>query len=166
MTMRNMTPWKWGRSRVVPAAREATERYLEPLHYAMNELFREFTRSAFPGFGEEQGTFYPDVNMTEDEREVKVTAELPGMDENDIEISLTDETLTIKGEKKTEREEKGKESYYMERTFGSFQRVLPLSGRIDATKADATFKKGVLSITLPKLEAGKAESKKIRIKTT
>ncbi len=88
------------------------------------------------------------------------------MDEKDIEINLSKDTLTIKGEKKTETEKKDREAYYMERSFGSFSRVIPMPADVDPDKAEATFKKGVLSITLPKIVAEKKAQKKIQIKSS
>jgi HSP20 family protein len=77
---------------------------------------------------------------------------------------LADSSLTVKGEKKEEKEGKGKDYYHMERSYGSFQRVIPLPEGIDAKKAEAKFKKGILSITLPKTEQANAKMKKIEIK--
>ena len=102
--------------------------------------------------------------MTEDENSIYVTAELPGLDEKEIDINLSKDSLTIKGEKREEREEKGKESYYMERSFGTFSRVIPIPVEVNPDKVEATFKKGVLNITLPKAQKEKKEQKKIKIK--
>ena len=134
----------------------------------MNRLFDDF----FKGTGikpwaeemESLGTFSPQVNMTEDEKSIQVSAELPGLDEKDLEISLSKDSLTIKGEKRQENEHKDKEAYYLERSFGTFTRVLPVPKDVNTEKAEASFKKGVLTITLPKLEREKQAQKKIRIK--
>ncbi|MFY9399689.1 MAG: Hsp20/alpha crystallin family protein [Desulfomonilia bacterium] len=136
----------------------------------MNRLFDDFFKGfGLRPFGEEMeaaGTFYPQVDMTEDENAVYVTAELPGLDEKDIEINLSKDSITLKGEKKEEREEKGKESYYMERSYGSFTRVLPIPVEINPDKVEATFKKGVLNITMPKVQTEKKEQRKIKIKSS
>jgi len=87
------------------------------------------------------------------------------MDEKDVEVLLSDDALTIKGEKKEEKEDKGKNYYHVERSFGSFQRVIPLPPGIDFQKAEAAFKKGILSISLPKTAEAKARGKKIAIKS-
>jgi HSP20 family protein len=87
-----------------------------------------------------------------------VSAELPGMDDEDIEVSLSRDVLTISGEKKQEKEEKGRDYYRAERSYGSFRRSIPLPAEVNADKVDAVFSKGVLTITLPK--TAKAEGRK------
>ncbi len=89
---------------------------------------------------------------------------MPGLDEKDVEVSLSNDTLTISGEKKAEKEDKGENYYRLERSYGSFQRVIPLSTEIEADKVEAAFKNGVLQITLPKLHLGEGV-KKVQIKT-
>ncbi len=131
----------------------------------MNRLFDSF----FRGFELEPlekrfSTFSPSIDISETEKEIVVSAELPGMDEKDIEVSLTKDTLTIKGEKKEEKEEKGKSYYRMERAFGSFSRTIPLPSDIDTDKVVAEYKKGVLTIKLPKTPESIKETKKIAIK--
>jgi HSP20 family protein len=87
------------------------------------------------------------------------------MDEKDIDVSLTRDTLTIKGEKKEEKEEQGKDYYRMERSYGSFTRSVPLPVEVDTDKVQATFKKGVLDITLPKTARAIQETKKVPVKS-
>ena len=131
----------------------------------MNRLFDDFFRGfdASP-FGEENfRKFSPAVDIRENEKEVAIHVELPGMDEKDVEVLLTEDTLTIKGEKKEEKENKGKDHYHLERVFGSFQRVIPLPLGVDSQKTEAKFKKGVLRIKLPKREEAKSIGKKIQI---
>ena len=137
---------------------------LEKLRNEMLDNF--FGDFALTPFGASEGAldFVPRVNVTEDEKGVYLSAELPGMDENDIEVSVTEDTLTIKGEKKQENEEKDKNSYHSERSYGSFHRVVALPEQVDSDKAEATFGKGVLTITLPKVEPAKAKVKKLDIK--
>jgi HSP20 family protein len=108
--------------------------------------------------------FTPYVDVSETDKEIRVSAELPGMDEKDIDVSLTRDTLTIKGEKKEEKEDKGKDYYKMERSYGSFTRSVPLPVEVDTDKVHATFKKGVLEITLPKTAKAIQETKKIPVK--
>jgi HSP20 family protein len=110
-------------------------------------------------------TFTPCVDVSETDKEIKVSAELPGMDEKDIDVSLTRDTLTIKGEKKEEKEEKGEDYYRMERSYGSFTRSVPLTVEVDTDKVQATFKKGVLEITLPKTPEAIQETKKVAVKS-
>ena len=106
----------------------------------------------------------PAVDVTESDKAYEITAELPGIEEKHIEVKLAGGTLTIKGEKQDEREEKKKDYYLHERQFGSFERSFQVPDSVDADKIEATFKKGVLTIMLPKTpEAQKAE-KKIAVK--
>ncbi|OPY64912.1 MAG: Spore protein SP21 [Syntrophorhabdaceae bacterium PtaU1.Bin034] len=116
-------------------------------------------------FGRRSDTFMPHVDVVDTEKEIKVSAELPGMDEGDIDVSLTGEALVIKGEKKEEKEEKGKDYYRSERSYGSFSRTIPLPVEVDTNKATATFKKGVLTVSLPKTRQAIEEAKKITVKT-
>jgi HSP20 family protein len=110
-------------------------------------------------------TFTPRVDVSETDKEIKVSVELPGMDQKDIDVSLTRDTLTIKGEKKEEKEEQGKDYYRMERSYGSFTRSVPLPVEVDTDKVQATFKKGVLDITLPKTARAIQEMKKVPVKS-
>jgi HSP20 family protein len=106
----------------------------------------------------------PAIDLAEKETEYEITAELPGLEQKDIEVKLSNQTLTISGEKKEEREEKRKDYHLSERRYGSFRRSLQLPEGVDTDKVDATFAKGVLTIKLPKTaEAQKAE-KSIAIK--
>ena len=106
----------------------------------------------------------PAVDLVETDKGYEITAELPGLDEKNIEVKFADGVLTIKGEKQEEKEEKKKDYYLHERSFGSFHRALQVPAGVDTDKIEATFKKGVLTVTLPKsAEAQKAE-KKITVK--
>ena len=106
----------------------------------------------------------PAVDVTETDQAYEISAELPGMDEKSIEVKLANGVLTIKGEKQNEKEEKQKDYYLRERSFGSFERSFQVPDGVDGDKIAANFKKGVLTLTLPKsAEAQKAE-KKIAVK--
>ena len=113
------------------------------------------------------GTGMPAVDVIDKEKEVEVRAELPGMDEKDIDVRLSGDTLTIQGEKKEEREEReeGGSYYVSERRYGSFQRSFRVPEGIDRDKVDASFRKGVLTITLPKTPEGQQKTKKVEIKS-
>ena len=161
--MKYMAPWRWGRD--VALRREAEENPIVSFQKAINTLFDDFFRGVdFGPLETGMAKFNPRVDMAEDDKSITITAELPGLDEKDIEINLSKDILTIKGEKKEEKEEKGKERYYMERSFGSFQRMISIPSEVDTSKVDATFKKGVLNITLPKQAKAKEAQKKIQIK--
>lgn len=150
---------------------------LESLRHEMNRLFEEFDRgfwmtpfrrptfSADPFWRRELSwSATPAVDISESEQAYEISAELPGLDDKDIEVKLTNGGLTIKGEKREEIEEKKKGYYLHERHFGAFERYFRLPEEVDADKIEASFKNGVLTVTLPKKpEAQKAE-KKITVK--
>src|SRR3990172_5392275 len=106
----------------------------------------------------------PAVDIVEKEKEYEITAELPGLDENNVEVKFADGLLTIKGEKREEKEERKKDYYLSERRFGSFQRSFQLPDGVDADKIEACFKNGVLTVTLPKSPEAQRKEKKIAIK--
>lgn len=102
--------------------------------------------------------------MVEGDKEMKVSAELPGLDEEDVEVTLANNVLTISGEKKDEKQDRGKNYYRMERSYGSFKRSISVPLEVDTDKVEATFKQGVLTITLPKTAAAQRR-KRIAVKT-
>lgn len=105
----------------------------------------------------------PAVDIAEKEKAYEITAELPGLDESDIEVSVSNGTLTIRGEKREESEEKQKDYYLSERRYGAFQRSFALPDGINVEKIEASFRKGLLTITLPKTaEAQKARKITVR----
>jgi HSP20 family protein len=106
----------------------------------------------------------PAVDVAETDNAYEITAELPGLDEKDIEVKFADGVLIIKGEKQEEKEEKKKDYYLSERSFGSFQRSFQVPEGVDADKIEAGFKKGVLTVTLPKSAAAQKAAKKIAVK--
>jgi len=167
MTIKNLVPSIWNRGAV--RGRRGEENLLFPLQREMNRMFDDFfhgwDEAPFEVAAGKQGFFQPSIDVKESDEEITIKAELPGMEENDIEVLLSDDTLTIKGEKKDEKEEQGKTYYYMERSYGSFHRVIPLPHDVEQKKVDAQYKKGVLSITLQKTEKAKAAGKKIPIKS-
>ena len=106
----------------------------------------------------------PAVDVTESEKAYEVTAELPGMDEKDIEVKIAGDGLSIRGEKKDEKEEREKDYYLSERRYGSFQRYFQVPEGVDTDKIEASFKKGVLTVTLPKKPGAQKPEKKIQVK--
>ncbi|MGD9507525.1 MAG: Hsp20/alpha crystallin family protein [Geminicoccaceae bacterium] len=116
-----------------------------------------------------QGMFeatFPTADVVEDGKSYRISAELPGMSEKDIEISLAGDVLTIKGEKKEEHEEKGKSRYVSERRYGSFQRSFALPEDADAEAIEASCRNGVLTVTLPKRPEAQAKMRRIEVKAT
>ena len=107
--------------------------------------------------------FTPKINVAETENEIKVSAELPGMDEKDVTVEVDENTLVIKGEKKDEHEEKGKNWHRIEQSYEAFNRVIHIPANIDGNKVKATFKKGMLNVSIPKVEDKEKAKKKIEI---
>ena len=107
----------------------------------------------------------PAVDVVESEKAYEITAELPGMDEKNIEVKVTDGRLTVKGEKQEEKEEKEKDYYLQERHYGSFERSFDLPESVEPDKIEASFKKGVLTVTLPKKAEAQKAAKKIEVKS-
>ena len=138
---------------------EEMERWFE-------EAFRRpfFAPSWMPRFKlPEFGGTYPTVDIFEDGNDVVVKAELPGMKKEDIEVNISDNVITISGEKKTEEKVEKKDYYRLERSFGSFTRTLQLPSEIQSDKAKAGFKDGVLEVRIPKTEAAVRKVKKIAV---
>ena len=147
-----------------PAKREERDPF-SLFRQEMNRLFDSFFMGAdIEPFESRLGTFNPNINIVEGAKEFKVSAELPGMDDKDIDISLSKDALTISGEKKEEKEDKGKNYYRIESSYGSFSRTIPIPSEIETDKVKAEFKKGVLNITLPKTAKSIKETKKISVK--
>jgi len=105
----------------------------------------------------------PAIDIVEKDKAFEVTAELPGLDAKNIDLQLSDGTLTIKGEKQEEKEEKTKDRYVSERRYGSFRRSLQIPGNVDAEKIEANFKSGVLTVTLPKSPEAQKKQKTIPV---
>lgn len=130
----------------------------------MDRLLEGFGRElGWPREGAAGARMAPSVDVSETETELRIEAELPGVDQKDVEIVVTDNTLTIKGEKKAQKEEKKKDYHVVERSYGSFARSLTLPFSPDPSKAKADFSKGVLTVTLPKPPELEAKAKKIAI---
>lgn len=139
---------------------------MDRLHRSLfDDFFGDFAIEPFGAFNNAQGAFVPKVNLTEDENNVYVSAELPGLEEKDIELSLTDNQLTIKGEKKQHHEEKETNYYRQESAYGSFQRIIGLPSEVNADKSEAKFANGLLEIKLPRLKPEVTKAKKINIKS-
>ncbi|MCW3148042.1 Hsp20/alpha crystallin family protein [Stutzerimonas stutzeri] len=157
-----------------PPATHETWRPFETLRHQIDRLFDDFDRSWHRPArqGLETTPFWqgglsrmPAVDVVEKDNAFEITAEVPGMDQKDIEVKLVGDTLVIKGEKRQERKE-DKQGYHLsERSYGSFQRSFALPDGVDRDQIDAKFGKGVLSLTLPKKPGTSANEKNISIKT-
>ncbi len=138
-------------------------REVSRLRREMDRLWDDYFGPGRKAFAPTAMEFSPSVDVAETADKVVVTAEVPGIDVNDIDISLTGDILTIKGEKKSEREEKEENYHLVERSYGSFARSLQLPAGVQADKIEATYKQGVLTVTCPKKE--EIKPKPIDIKT-
>jgi len=147
------------------AKREERPDLFTSLQHEMNRLFEEFHRGwgITPFSPAMPSVFAPAANVTENDKDVCVTIELPGMDEKSIDLTLSRNCLTIKGEKSEEQEKTGKSYYRMERCFGSFQRDIQLPCDVETERAEACFKKGILTVTLPKSKESMRSLHKIKI---
>ena len=166
MAIRDLIPWNRQENRL-PVS-DATNRDLNnhplvSLHREVNRLFDEVFRGfRLPSLDEiHHNLSWPHLELGETEKEVRITAELPGLDEKDVEISVEEGVLTLRGEKKAEVEDKDRG--YTERSYGRFERRIGLPRGIEQDKATATFKNGVLTITLPKSEAANENVRRIPI---
>jgi HSP20 family protein len=134
---------------------------MSKLKKEMDDLWgRFFGESGFPGFGEP--VWGPPLDVKETKENIVVTAEIPGLGANEVEVTISGDLLTIKGEKKQEKEEKEESFHLIERRYGIFSRSIRLTSEVDNQNIKASHKDGVLTITLPKSE--KAKEKQIKIK--
>jgi HSP20 family protein len=166
MALKDLIPWNRGRDVTVRRA-EASSPFLA-LHREMNRLFDE----AFRGFDFAPlgisdrffggGASWPNIQVAETDKEIKVTAELPGLDEKDVDVLLANGVLTVSGEKRAETGDKDR--LFSERYYGRFERRIPLED-VDENKVTALFKKGVLTVTLPKTALAVDRVKRIQIQS-
>lgn len=152
MTMRDLIPWgRQSSGTQAPVAYRGNE--VTPffgLRREIDRLFDDIFRvPSLSGFG---AVSWPSVEVSENDREVRVTAEIPGLSENDVQLSVQDGVLSIRGEKKSESDDQ--ERGYSERWYGRFERRIALPTAIEEDKAEATFRDGVLTVLLPKSPEG------------
>jgi HSP20 family protein len=164
MSIKDIIPWK--RTHAVPVRREDEPPFFQ-MQRQLNNLFDDFWGNwpdLLPARGEGASAFLPHVGVKETDAEYQVTAELPGLDEKDVKVELHGATLVLEGEKKEEHEEKKSGYVWSERRYGSFRRDIPLPEEVDREKIKAAFKKGVLTVTLPKTPAARKTRRKIDVK--
>jgi HSP20 family protein len=166
MSITDLLPWTRGGVKVpVKHNSDLAREFPGQFDRVMEEFFNNpFTLAPFKSLMGSDMTFYPPVDISEDEKVLKVSAEIPGMDENDIQVSLSNDVLTIIGHKETEKEEQTRHFHRMERTSGSFQREIQLPVDVEDEKVEAIFKKGVLTITLPKTGNDLTKGKRIVVR--
>jgi HSP20 family protein len=160
MNMRDLIPWNYRRSGAPAFYGEPTSPFLT-LHREMNRLFDDAFRSfdapaLFGGM-----TNWPSIEITETDKELRVSADLPGLEEKDVEVFLNDGALTIRGEKKSEVDDQ--ERRFSERFYGSFERRIPVDWDVEPDKVKAAFKNGVLNVTIPKSAKAQQKSRRIPI---
>lgn len=160
MQIKDLIPW--ARKEYAPEPKTDDQNPIATLQRDMNRLFESFwTRAGdldWPWVG---GDAKSDVVETRDH--VEVSIELPGMDMNDIEVSVTDDMLSVRGEKNVERQEEKKGYYLSERSYGAIYRTISLPPGVDGAKAEASFRNGVLTIKLPQIPEARAKVKRIEV---
>ena len=184
MDLKKLAPWNWFKKeeeaeKILPVVTRARERgdfsisgTLADLHQEIDRMFDRVFKGWAPSFFDRpffsrvsEGLFKPTLDLGATEQEYTISVELPGVDEKDVKVEIADDTLTIRGEKRQEKEEKDKNFYRVERSYGSFQRVLSLPEDADQDNVKAVFKKGVLTVTLPRKALPRPEAKQIPVKT-
>ena len=170
MNVRDLIPWgrNTNTSQAPTIYRDEDRNPFLSLHREVNRLFDDVFRSFdrnLPAFDSlaSFGRGWPSVEISETEKEIRITAEVPGLEEKDIELVLDDGVLTLRGEKRSETEDKDKQ--FSERFYGRFERRIPVGREIVEDKIDARFRNGVLSLVLPKTEKAQSQIKRIAIKS-
>jgi HSP20 family protein len=166
MALKQLIPWKKDNGEL--AVRHEPASPFQDFRREMDHLFDSFL-SDWPGrtslLDRRLDSFVPNVDVKETEKEIRVTAELPGLDEKEVEVTLTQGVLTIKGEKREEHEENQEDTYRSECRYGIFERSIQLPDYLDADKAKAIFKKGVLKVTLPKTPQAQMQRRRIPVES-
>jgi len=165
MQIKDLIPW--GRKEDAPESKSTDENPVTALQRDMNRVFENFWGRFGHGMGGpdwplEGGEAKSDVVETEEAIEVSV--ELPGMEMKDIEVTVADDMLTVKGEKKVERQEEKRGYYLSERSYGSVYRAIPLPPGVDGDKAGAAFRNGVLTVRAPRTPEAQARVKRIEVR--
>lgn len=164
MSVRDLIPWGRSNDRAPVPYREDDRSPFLSLHREMNRVFDDFFRDLdmrLPLMGGTNGN-WPHIEVSETDKQVSVTAELPGLEEKDVELLLQDGMLTLRGEKRSETDDKDRQ--FSERYWGRFERRIPLGVEVQADKAEARFKNGVLTVTLPKNPEAEPKATRIAIK--
>lgn len=164
MAFRDLMP-SWGGKREVSDASHSSDPF-RALQQEMNQAFNNFWRTfEVTPFGDRfgEGGLVPRADVVETEHSLEISMELPGLEEKDVDVSISRGLLTVSGERKAEREDRQGGLYLSERQYGSFKRSIPLPPTVDPDKAEAKFKNGVLTLTVPKTAEAKQDVKKIAV---
>jgi HSP20 family protein len=164
MQIRDLVPW--GNNKGKEVAEREEDNPVFSLQRDINRIFDDFWKRFDQPFSalRRWDSGGPRTDIAETDKALEVSVELPGIDQKEVDISLTDNSLTIQGEKKSEREESKKGYHLSERLYGSFYRSIPLPSGVDTDKASAEFKNGILTVTLPKTQEALSRVKKIEVK--
>jgi HSP20 family protein len=165
MKVRDLIPWSSAKRDVATRHQDTSPvRALQlDINRAFDDFWRAFQLPILGAWDEDPDKAVPSVDVRDTGKAVEVVAELPGMQEADIDVSVAEGALTIRGEKKSEREEKDKGYLLRERSFGRIERVVPLPDGLDVNAASAAFKNGVLTVTIPKTQEAQAGAKRIAV---
>jgi HSP20 family protein len=170
----NIVPWRWRKKRVpIGPERDAVTNLQRQINWFFNEVVSnssrlpEFMSEPIAQLGERLTTFAPNVNVRKTDCAIIVSIELPGMDERDVEISLTSDGLAIRGERKVQVDEVGDDGWsYAESSYGAFERIVPLGDlRIQEDRVEATASKGIVTISLPLQPHSEVQARKVSIKS-
>nr|WP_313418623.1 Hsp20/alpha crystallin family protein [Brevundimonas diminuta] len=161
MQIKDLIPW--ARKDGAPDAKSSEDNPIATLQREMNHVFENFWNRVGQ-FEWSWGSGEAKSDMVETDKAIEVSIELPGMEMKDIEVTVNDDMLTVKGEKKIERQEEKKGYYLSERSYGAIYRTIPLPPGVDGEKAQASFKNGVLTIKLPQAPEAQAKVRKIAVK--
>jgi HSP20 family protein len=170
MTIGNLVPWRWGALRGLDDDRsfDSFRTEMESLHRSIDRLFADaWGGNLAPSLLSDtwtSGKIVPRLDVTEDDKGFHVSVELPGMNDKDVAVTVDDRVLTVRGEKKEEKEKKDKDVFRRERAYGSFRRAIELPSDVDSSKIEAKFKDGVLTIDLPKTKQAQERVKQIPVK--
>lgn len=159
MKLNALTPFGFGRV----ASNDTWPGSIFSLHREVDRIFDDFVTAAKPKDASQH--WNPRLNIAETPAQFQISVELPGVAEKDVDISLNDGLLTIKGQRATETEEKDKNYHRVESFYGSFQRQIALPDVIDADRIEATFKNGMLDVIVPKLAVTPPKERKIKLKS-
>ncbi len=164
MAIRDLIPRRWTEKNVpVRRVDDPLLSLQREINRLFDELWDDFILPAGP-FARAFGRSYmPSMDIAETDDGLRIDVELPGLDEKDIDVTISPTSLTIRGEKSEERSDERKDYVFRERSYGSFERTIPLPEGVDIDRAKATFRKGVLTITLPHTEEAKRRSRRVQI---
>ncbi|HET8727617.1 MAG TPA: Hsp20/alpha crystallin family protein [Alphaproteobacteria bacterium] len=162
MGQRSLFPRRWGTASTRPPGESDP---FAALHREVNRLFDDISRGFDLPAMAGAGAMSPRVDVCETDRDLRVTAELPGVDPGDVDVTLDDDVLTLRGEKRSEQEDKQQNYHLSERFYGSFSRSIRLPFAADPDRVDASFKDGILTISLPKPPPEQQKARRIDVKS-